>query len=180
MSESPYPSSLDPSPEDSDDSESLLHFSTLSIEDRMRNGVIDVYPDVVEIFVDLNFPFDSYKDEQEAVDYKNITAMLYSTGQGNKAMKNILLSINLCPDTINLDYSLGFRSWILFSMSDYISALVDINRILRSKRGPADFVFQMNKQKTRCITEASTKLQDMTYFKVSLKLSSNVNSSYKL
>lgn len=171
---------LRPSPEDSSDEDIPLNVFTLDPIQRLHNGVTSVYPNIAKSYSYPVFTSDSIKNIIKAKRYKMEAVTQHGKRKHTLAMGNIILSIGVCPNVIYRDYAFGVRSCILYFIGDYISALVDVNRILKNNRGPKNFMLQMNEQKARCITSANRMLRYMENFKVNLKLVLSTNFSYKL
>lgn len=150
--------------------ETVNYFSTINPIYRLRQGVRFVYPDVAEYCKYPIFTSNTIKDNGKSKKYKKRAIKLYAKGKNDKAMKYIILSVNVCPDTYHLDVSMGGRSLILFVIGDYISALADINRVSFNKRSPENLLLRLKTLKADCIFQLNKKLQELEGFRVSLKL----------
>lgn len=170
MASTSYVSSLESSPEHRSYYESVLYFSTLTPVNRMLKGVSYVYSDVIQHHIYPTFTEDIIKNTRQAIYYRTRFNKLRVGGKPVKAMKNILLSINVCPDNSHLDIAIGNRSVLLYTLNDYISALVDVNRVLKNKRCSKHFLLQMEKQKSKIVTKLNQQLQQNAILKVNSKL----------
>lgn len=161
---------LDPSNDSSDEEESTLFFDRLQPEYRMVRGVTYLFPDIVGRFATTRYLIESPKTVQNAKIFLKISISSYNRGKYNEAMRNIMFSINTCPNNENLDFLIGTRSCYLFFLGDYTSALADANRILINNRCPQNFMLRMSEHKFRCIIMANLTLHYWGFLKVSLKL----------
>ncbi|XKL65692.1 hypothetical protein PGB90_009112 [Kerria lacca] len=146
--------------------ETVNYFSTINPIYRLRQGVRFVYPDVAEYCKYPIFTSNTIKDNGKSKKYKKRAIKLYAKGKNDKAMKYIILSVNVCPDTYHLDVSMGGRSLILFVIGDYISALADINRVSFNKRSPENLLLRLKTLKADCIFQLNKKLQELEGFRL--------------
>lgn len=145
------------------------YFTLLHPDVRLRIGVATVYANVARKHHKLRFDGQNLKNSKLSLKYKNKSVKKYTRGKKDEALKNIILSISTCPDTYKLAIAIGSRSLLLHLIGDYISAIVDANRIFELYKGPPNLIQLLREEKRESITLLNKQLRDDEHYTVSLK-----------